>query len=50
MTNLAIVSLVKMEYGLKMMVKSHIEEIFLKFFHVLAISYEMNLPLRKEEF
>ena len=39
MTNMAIVSLVKMEYGLKMMVESHIEEIILKFHHALAIFY-----------
>ena len=46
MTNLTIVSLVKMEYGgnfsisgLKMMVKSGLEKIFLKFLHVQGIFY-----------
>ena len=44
MTNPTIVSLVKMEYGwnfsisgLKMMVKSGLEKIFLKFLHALTI-------------
>ena len=44
MTNVTIVSLVKMEYGwnfsisgLKMLVESGLEKIFLKFLHVLAI-------------
>ena len=46
MTNWTIVSQVKMEYGwnfaisgLKMMVKSGLEKIFLKFLHVLTIFY-----------
>ena len=45
-TNPTIVNLVKMEYGwnfsisgLKMMVKSGLEKIFLKFLHALTISY-----------
>ena len=53
MTNPTIVSPVKMEYewnfsisGLKMMVKSGLEKIFLKFLHVLT----MSLPQRKEGF
>ena len=57
MTNPTIVSPVKMEYvwnfsisGLKMMVKSGLEKIFLKFLYAQAIFYEMNLPQRKEEF
>ena len=32
------------------MVKSGLEEIFLKFLHALAIFYSMNLPHRKENF
>ena len=46
MANPTIVSRVKMEYGwnfsisgLKMMVKSGLEKIFLKFLHVFAIFY-----------
>ena len=46
MTNPTIVSPVKMEYGrnfsisgLKMMVKSGLEKIFLKFFHALTMSF-----------
>ena len=46
MTNLTIVCPVKMEYGwnfsisvLKMMVKSGLEKIFLKFLHALTIFY-----------
>ena len=46
MTNPTIVSPVKIEYGwnlsisgLKMIVKSGLEEIFLKFLHALAIFY-----------
>ena len=57
MTIPTIVSPVKMEYGwnfsisgLKMMVKSGLEKIFLKFIHAPAIFYYMNLPHRKEEF
>ena len=57
MTNLTIFCPVKIEYGwkfsisgLKMMVKSGLEKIFLKFLHVLTIFYKMNLPHRKEGF
>ena len=46
MTNQTIVSPVKMEYGwnfsisgLKMMVKSGLEKIFLKFLHALTVSF-----------
>ena len=46
MTNLTIVSPVKMEYGwnfsissLKMMVKSGLEKIFLEFLHALTLSF-----------
>jgi hypothetical protein len=49
MTNPAIVYPVKMEFGwhfsisgLKMMVKSGLEKIFLKFLHVQAIFYYVN--------
>ena len=56
-TNPTIVYPVKMEYGwnfsisgLKMMVKSGLQKIFLKFLHSQAIFYEMNLTHRKEEF
>ena len=37
-------------FGLKMMMKSDLEKIFLKFLHVQAIFYFMNLPNRKKEF
>ena len=57
MTNPTIVSPVKIEYGwnlsisgLKMMVKSGLETILLKFLQAQAIFYEMNLLHRKEEF
>ena len=57
MTNPTIESPVKMEYGwnfsisgLKMMVKSGLEKIFLKFLHALTIFYQMDLPHRMEEF
>ena len=49
MTNPTIVTPVKMEYGwnfsisgLKMMVKSGLEELFVKFLHALAIFYYLN--------
>ena len=48
---------VKMEYGwnfsisgLKMMVKSGLEKIFLKLLHAQAIFYQIILPHWKEEF
>ena len=57
MTNPTIAYPVKMEYGSnfsisgrKIMVKSGLERIFLKFFHEKAIFYLINLPQRKEEF
>ena len=54
MTNSTLVCPVKIEYvtknnifGLKMMMKSGLEKIILKFFHAQAIFYQMNLPYRK---
>ena len=37
-------------FGLKMMMKSGLEKIILKFLHVQAIFYWKDLPHRKEEF
>jgi hypothetical protein len=37
-------------FGLKMMMKSGLEKIILKFLHAQAIFYSINLPHRKDEF
>ena len=57
MTNPTIVSPVKMEYGWnfsisgqKMMVKSGLEEIFLKFLHAQAIFEKSDLLHKSEDF
>ena len=57
MTNPTIVSLVKMEYGwnfsisgLKLMVKSGLEEIFLKFLHVLPFSIKWIYLIERRNF
>ena len=57
MRNPDMVYVLKMEYvskintfGLKMMVNSGLEKIFLKFLHAQVIFYKMNLPHWKEGF